>query len=54
MIKHKTKYTFMYQAADGHLMRPESFLNINKGRTLSKSQLRMLHITKVSSKSVKY
>jgi|TARA_Y100000015_G_scaffold16215_1_gene15598 hypothetical protein len=28
-------------------MRPESFLNINKGRTLSKSQLRMLGITKV-------
>ena len=54
MIKHKTKYTFMYQAADGHLMRPESFLNINKGRTLSKSQLRMLGITKVSSKGVKY
>jgi len=54
MIKHKTKYTFMYQAADGHLMRPESFLNINKGRTLSKSQLRMLGITKVSSKGIKY
>ena len=44
----------MYQAADGYLMRPESFLNINKGRTLSKSQLRMLGITKVSSKGIKY
>jgi hypothetical protein len=31
-------------------MRPESFLNINKGRTLSKSQLRMLGITKVKLK----
>ena len=43
----KTKYTFMYRSADGYLMRPESFLNINKGRTLSSSQLRVLGITKV-------
>jgi len=46
----KTKYTFMYRSADGHLMRPESFLNINKGRTLSSSQLRVLGITKVKLK----
>jgi len=43
---YKTKYTFMYRSACGHLMRPESFLNINKGRTLSASQLRALGITK--------
>jgi hypothetical protein len=46
----KTKYTFMYRSADGHLMRPESFLNINKGRTLSSSQLRILGITKIKLK----
>ena len=33
-------------------MRPESFLNINKGRTLSSSQLRVLGITKVKLKDV--
>jgi len=48
-----TRYTFLYRSADGHLMRPESFLNINKGRTLSKSQLRMLGITKVKLKEIK-
>jgi hypothetical protein len=48
----KTKYTFMYRSADGHYMRPESFLNINKGRTLSSSQLRLLGITKVKLKDV--
>ena len=48
-----TRYTFLYRSADGHLMRPESFLNINKGRTLSKSQLRMLGITKVKLKDIK-
>ena len=48
-----TRYTFLYQSADGHLMRPESFLNINKGRTLSKSQLRMLGIRKVKLKEIK-
>jgi hypothetical protein len=48
----KTKYTFMYRSADGHYMRPESFLNINKGRTLSSSQLRALGITKVKLKDV--
>ena len=53
MIKHQTKYTFLYRSWDGHLMRPESFLNINKGRTLSKSQLRMLGITKVKLKEIK-
>jgi hypothetical protein len=34
-------------------MRPESFLNINKGRTLSSSQLRALGITKVKNESFK-
>ena len=48
----KTRYTFMYRSARGHLMRPESFLNINKGRTLSSSQLRALGITKVKLKDV--
>jgi len=48
----KTKYTFMYRSRDGHYMRPESFLNINKGRTLSSSQLRVLGITKVKLKNV--
>ena len=48
-----TRYTFLYRARDGHLMRPESFLNINKGRTLSGRQLRMLGITKVKLKDVK-
>jgi hypothetical protein len=43
----KTRFTFLYQAADGSIMRPESFLNINKGRTLSSSQLRVLGITKI-------
>jgi hypothetical protein len=46
----ESKYTFLYKAADGQLMRPESFLNINKGRTLSSSQLRALNITKVKNK----
>ena len=48
----KTRYTFMYRSMDGHYMRPESFLNINKGRTLSSSQLRALGITKVKLKDV--
>ena len=48
----KTKYTFLYRSRDGHYMRPESFLNINKGRTLSSSQLRVLGITKVKLKDV--
>jgi hypothetical protein len=48
----KTKYTFMYRSSCGHYMRPESFLNINKGRTLSSSQLRVLGITKVKLKDV--
>jgi hypothetical protein len=46
-----SKYSFLYQAADGSLMRPEKFLNINKGRTLSSSQLRALRITKVKNES---
>tara|TARA_R100001163_G_scaffold54984_1_gene42355 strand:- start:160 stop:381 length:222 start_codon:yes stop_codon:yes gene_type:complete len=49
----KTKYTFLYRSRDGHYMRPESFLNINKGRTLSSSQLRVLGITKVKLKDVR-
>jgi hypothetical protein len=48
-----SKYSFLYQAADGSLMRPETFLSINKGRTLSSSQLRVLRITKVKNKSFK-
>ena len=48
----KTRYTFVYRSRDGHYMRPESFLNINKGRTLSGSQLRALGITKVKLKDV--
>ena len=49
----ESKYSFLYQAADGSIMRPESFLNINKGRTLSASQLRALGITKVKNESYK-
>ena len=49
----ESKYTFLYKSADGSLMRPESFLNINKGRTLSSSQLRALGITKVKNESFK-
>ena len=48
-----SRYSFLYRAHDGSIMRPESFLNINKGRTLSKSQLRMLGITKIKNKSFK-
>jgi len=48
-----SRYSFLYQAADGSLMRPEKFLNINKGRTLSASQLRALGITKVKNESYK-
>ena len=47
----ESKYSFLYQAHDGSIMRPESFLNINKGRTLSKSQLRVLGITKIKKKA---
>ena len=50
MVNIKTRYTFVYRSRDGHYMRPESFLNINKGRTLSSSQLRALGITKVKLK----
>jgi hypothetical protein len=49
----KTRYTFVYRSRDGHYMRPESFLNINKGRTLSSSQLRLLGITKVKLKDAR-
>jgi len=48
----ETKYTFYYKSFDGHIMRPESFLNINKGRTLSGSQLRLLGITKIKKKDL--
>ncbi len=53
MVNIKTRYTFVYRSRDGHYMRPESFLNINKGRTLSSSQLRALGITKVKLKDVR-
>ena len=49
MIIRESKYSFLYQNEDGHIMKPESFLNINKGRTLSSSQLRALGITKVKT-----
>jgi hypothetical protein len=49
----ESKYSFLYQNEDGHVMRPESFLNINKGRTLSGSQLRALGISKIKNKSFK-
>ena len=49
----QSKYTFLYRAHDGSIMRPESFLNINKGRTLSSSQRRILGITKVKNPSFK-
>ena len=48
-----SKYSFLYRNSDGHVMRPESFLNINKGRTLSSSQLRMLGIQKIKNPSYK-
>jgi hypothetical protein len=53
MLKKESKYSFLYQAHDGSIMRPESFLNINKGRTLSSSQLRALRITKIKNTSFK-
>lgn len=49
----ESKYSFLYQNQDGHVMRPEGFLIINKGRTLSGSQLRMLGITKIKNESFK-
>ena len=49
----ESKYSFLYRSRDGHVMRPENFLNINKGRTLSRSQLRMLGIEKIKNPSFK-
>ncbi len=49
----ESKYSFLYRSWDGHVMRPENFLNINKGRTLSRSQLRMLGIEKIKNPSYK-
>ena len=49
----ESRYSFLYKAYDGSIMRPESFLNINKGRTLSSSQLRMLRIEKIKNESFK-
>ena len=49
----ESKYSFLYRAHDGSIMKPENFLNINKGRTLSSSQLRMLGITKIRNPSYK-
>ena len=51
-IMKETKYSFYYKSRDGHIMRPESFLNINKGRTLSGAQLRTLGITKIKKEEV--
>jgi len=51
-IMKKTNYSFYYRSRDGHIMRPESFLNINKGRTLSGVQLRALGITKIKKEEV--
>jgi len=53
MLKKESKYSFLYRAHDGSIMRPESFLNINKSRTLSSSQLRALRITKIKNTSFK-
>ena len=53
MITKESKYSFLYQNEDGHVMRPESFLNINRGRTLSSSQLRALGINKIKNPSFK-
>ena len=53
MITRESKYSFLYQNEDGHVMRPESFLNINRGRTLSGSQLRALGINKIKNPSFK-
>jgi len=53
MKKKESKYSFLYQAHDGSIMRPESFLNINGGRTLSSSQLRTLRINKIKNTSFK-
>jgi len=50
-IQRQSKYTFLYRAHDGSIMRPESFLNINKGRTLSSSQLRALGISKIKNEA---
>ena len=49
----ESRYSFLYQAHDGSIMKPENFLNINKGRTLSGSQLQALGITKIKNKSFK-
>ena len=49
----ESKYSFLYQNQDGHVMRPEGFLIINKGRTLSGSQMRALGISKIKNKSFK-
>ena len=49
----ESKYSFLYRAHDGSIMKPENFLNINKGRTLSSSQLRALGITKIRNPSYK-
>jgi len=53
MLKKESKYSFLYQAHDGSIMRPENFLNINGGRTLSSSQLRALRINKIKNTNYK-
>jgi hypothetical protein len=52
-VIRESKYSFLYRNSEGHVMRPESFLMINKGRTLSSSQLRMLGIEKIKNPSYK-
>ena len=53
MIIRESKYSFLYKNQDGHVMKPEGFLNINKGRTLSSSQLQALGISKIKTPSFK-
>ena len=53
MLKKESKYSFLYQAHDGSIMRPENFLNINGGKTLSSSQLRALRINKIKNTNYK-
>lgn len=53
MITRESKYSFLYQNENGHVMRPESFVYLNRGRTLSSSQLRALGINKIKNPSFK-
>jgi hypothetical protein len=53
MITRESKYSFLYQNENGHVMRPESFVYLNRGRTLSSRQLRALGINKIKNPSFK-